>query len=191
MSEHSLLQPVTIAEFRSFYGSLQQQMVAVEQNLDAWIVTGVETILQRLNLSTNADTQARHPFTRLEQNGSTLSATSSVPHITPPQVPSVRLAPAAPPAGTTNTGLSPSVQQAEDPLEVPVGLSIPRIPMKGRKKEHSLEDILDHWENPNPRLGLIRALQDWPDAWFTGKYWKKFLSKRDQRKQIALEFIDE
>ena len=47
------------------------------------------------------------------------------------------------------------------------------------------------WEKPNKALNLYVALKDWKRSWYSsGENRRKFGAKRDQRKRIALEFIE-
>ena len=78
------------------------------------------------------------------------------------------------------------------PPPVP-GLCIPDVPLAHngvRDKSTSLSDIVFQWENKDPKLGLLRALKDWPKEWYTGDNKGRFAAKRYQQSLIALQYIE-
>jgi len=71
--------------------------------------------------------------------------------------------------------------------EFPPGLCIPKrhdVP----KEERWLAYVRD-WEESDPERGLVLALKDWPEKWYTGQKRLHFASLRNTRKLIAEEFI--
>ena len=67
------------------------------------------------------------------------------------------------------------------------------MPLKhdgSRNRRTALADILFHWENADPDLGLMCALRDWPMEWITGENKPHFAVKYFQRSVIVLEYID-
>lgn len=78
--------------------------------------------------------------------------------------------------------------------EIPTaGLVIPDIPARNpdgsrRPKSESWRDIIKHWTEGDPALGLHTPLQDWPPEWTRGKN-RLFAAKYHQRSVIAHEFL--
>ena len=74
------------------------------------------------------------------------------------------------------------------------GLVIPDIPVRNpdgsrRPKSESWRDIVKHWTEGDPSVGLHTPLKDWPANWTRGNNWV-FATKHQQRSLIALEFIE-
>jgi len=76
------------------------------------------------------------------------------------------------------------------------GLCIPNIPVLLKDgvtmtpKSQSWREIVHHWNEGAPRLGLITPLKDWPHKHYNGAN-RRFNQKYLQRKAIAMEFLDE
>ena len=74
------------------------------------------------------------------------------------------------------------------------GLVIPDVPVRGpsgnrRPKSESWRDIIKHWTEGDPALGLHTPLRDWPSNWIRGNN-RVFATKYQQRSLIALEFLE-
>jgi hypothetical protein len=74
------------------------------------------------------------------------------------------------------------------------GLIIPDVPIRGpngsrRPRSESWRDIVKHWVEGDPALGLHTPLRDWPPEWTRGSN-RLFAAKYHQRSLIALEFLD-
>lgn len=82
---------------------------------------------------------------------------------------------------------------SDKPLPTP-GLFIPDVPVRNpdggrRAKSESWRDIVKHWNEGDPALGLHTPLKDWHSDWTRGNN-RLFASKYQQRSVIALEFIN-
>ena len=74
------------------------------------------------------------------------------------------------------------------------GLVIPDVPVRNpngsrRPKSESWRDIIKHWTEGDPSLGLRTPLRDWPPDWTRGSN-RLFAAKYHQRSLVALEFLD-
>lgn len=74
------------------------------------------------------------------------------------------------------------------------GLVIPDIPTRSpngsrRPKSESWRDIIKHWTEGDPTVGLHTPLRDWPPDWTRGNN-RVFATKYQQRSLIAVEFIE-
>ncbi|KAI6095655.1 hypothetical protein EDD16DRAFT_1719009 [Pisolithus croceorrhizus] len=79
---------------------------------------------------------------------------------------------------------------------LPPGLLIPNVPVlhaDGTRtpKSDSWRDIVRHWTEGEPRLGLHIPLRDWPHHYYNGPYGRQFNTKHYQRSVVATEFLDE
>ncbi|KAI6019428.1 hypothetical protein BKA83DRAFT_4495450 [Pisolithus microcarpus] len=82
------------------------------------------------------------------------------------------------------------------PYNIPRGLLIPNVPVlhaDGTRtpKSDSWKDIVRHWTEGEPRLGLVLPLKDWPHHYHNGPLGRQFNTKYYQRSVIASEFLDE
>ncbi|KAI6015802.1 hypothetical protein PISMIDRAFT_9059 [Pisolithus microcarpus 441] len=55
----------------------------------------------------------------------------------------------------------------------------------------SWKDIVHHWTEGEPCLGLVVPLKDWPHHFYNGRHGRQFNTKYYQRSMIATEFLDE
>lgn len=74
------------------------------------------------------------------------------------------------------------------------GLFIPDVPVRNpdgsrRPKSESWRDIVKHWTEGDPALGLHTPLRDWPPEWTQGNN-RLFAAKYHQRSVVALEFLN-
>ncbi|KAI5985968.1 hypothetical protein EDD15DRAFT_2200347 [Pisolithus albus] len=79
---------------------------------------------------------------------------------------------------------------------LPLGLLIPNVPVlhaDGARtpKSDSWRDIVRHWTEGEPRLGLHTPLKDWPHHYYNGRYGRAFNMKHYQQRVVATEFLDE
>ncbi|KAI6111260.1 hypothetical protein F5141DRAFT_1274775 [Pisolithus sp. B1] len=79
---------------------------------------------------------------------------------------------------------------------LPPGLLIPNVPVLRADgtctpKSDSWRDIVRHWTEGEPRLGLHVPLKDWPHHYYNGPYGRQFNTKHYQRSVVATEFLDE
>ncbi|KIK12223.1 hypothetical protein PISMIDRAFT_18893 [Pisolithus microcarpus 441] len=79
---------------------------------------------------------------------------------------------------------------------LPPGLLIPNVPVlhvDGTRtpKSDSWRDIVRHWTEGEPRLGLHIPLKDWPHHYYNGRYGRQFNTKHYQRSVVATEFLNE
>ncbi|KIN97880.1 hypothetical protein M404DRAFT_100511, partial [Pisolithus tinctorius Marx 270] len=77
-----------------------------------------------------------------------------------------------------------------------LGVVIPDVPVlhpdgTQTSKSDSWRDIVRHWTEGEPRLGLHISLKDWPYHYYNGKSGRQFNTKYSQRRVIATEFLDE
>ncbi|KAI6004797.1 hypothetical protein EDD15DRAFT_2191570 [Pisolithus albus] len=82
------------------------------------------------------------------------------------------------------------------PYNIPRGLLIPNVPVlhadrTRTPKSDSWKDIVRHWTEGEPRLGLTLPLKDWPHHYHNGPLGRQFNTKYYQRSVIATEFLDE
>ncbi|KAI6027124.1 hypothetical protein EDC04DRAFT_2605991 [Pisolithus marmoratus] len=82
------------------------------------------------------------------------------------------------------------------PSNFPQGLLIPNVPVLHADglctpKSDSWKDIVCHWTEGEPRLGLDVALKDWPHHYYNGRHGWQFNSKYYQRSVVATEFLNE
>ncbi|KAI5982067.1 hypothetical protein EDC04DRAFT_2616953 [Pisolithus marmoratus] len=82
------------------------------------------------------------------------------------------------------------------PSNFPQGLLIPNVPVlhvDGLRmpKSNSWKDIMHHWMEGEPQLGLDVALKDWPHHYYNGQHGRQFNSKYYQRSVVATEFLNE
>ncbi|KAI5982450.1 hypothetical protein EDC04DRAFT_2616642 [Pisolithus marmoratus] len=80
--------------------------------------------------------------------------------------------------------------------DLPQGLLIPNVPVlhvNGMRtlKADSWRDIVRHWTEGEPRLGLRVPLKDWPHHYYNGPHGHKFNTKYYQRSVVATEFLNE
>ncbi|KAI6001851.1 hypothetical protein EDD15DRAFT_2192597 [Pisolithus albus] len=81
------------------------------------------------------------------------------------------------------------------PYNIPRGLLIPNVPVlhadrTWTPKSDSWKDIMRHWTEGEPRLGLTLPLKDWPHHYHNGPLGQQFNTKYYQRSVIATEFLD-
>ncbi|KAF8452794.1 hypothetical protein L210DRAFT_3468878 [Boletus edulis BED1] len=112
------------------------------------------------------------PISMISNNGQTTPSTSRL---------ATRTA-----GGHRRTSLSRSLPTA--------GVVIPDVPMRNpngsrRPKCESWRDIVKHWTEGDPALGLHTPLRDWPPEW-TRHNNRLFAVKYHQRSLIALEFLN-
>ena len=74
------------------------------------------------------------------------------------------------------------------------GLVIPDVPVRDpngsrRPRSESWRDIVKHWTEGDPALGLHTPLRDWPPEW-TRRDNRLFAVKYHQRSLVALEFLN-
>ncbi|KAI5987257.1 hypothetical protein EDD15DRAFT_2372705 [Pisolithus albus] len=79
---------------------------------------------------------------------------------------------------------------------LPPGLLIPNVPVLHADGAHtpksdSWRDIVHHWTEGEPWLGLHTPLKDWPHHYYNGRYGRAFNTKHYQRRVVATEFLDE
>ncbi|KAI5986464.1 hypothetical protein EDD15DRAFT_2200064 [Pisolithus albus] len=79
---------------------------------------------------------------------------------------------------------------------LPLGLLIPNVPVlhaDGARtpKSDSWRDIVCHWTEGEPQLGLHTPLKDWPHHYYNGRYGRAFNMKHYQQRVVATEFLDE
>ncbi|KIK22932.1 hypothetical protein PISMIDRAFT_101590 [Pisolithus microcarpus 441] len=82
------------------------------------------------------------------------------------------------------------------PYNIPRGLLIPNVPVlhaDGTRtpKSDSWKDIVRHWTEGEPRLGLVLPLKDWPHHYHNGPLGRQFNTKYYQRSVITSEFLNE
>ncbi|KIN93710.1 hypothetical protein M404DRAFT_35818 [Pisolithus tinctorius Marx 270] len=87
--------------------------------------------------------------------------------------------------GPQRTSTCPSV-----PLRIP---NVPVLRVNGTRmpKSDSWRDVVHHWTEGEPRLGLYVLLKDWPHHHHNGKHGRQFNTKHHQRGVIATEFLNE
>ncbi|KAI6042090.1 hypothetical protein EDC04DRAFT_2892415 [Pisolithus marmoratus] len=76
------------------------------------------------------------------------------------------------------------------------GQVIPNVPVSradGTRtpKADSWKDIVRHWTEGEPRLGLLIPLRDWPHQYYNGRRGRHLNTKYYQRSVVATEFLDE
>ena len=67
------------------------------------------------------------------------------------------------------------------PIDLPDGMPVP--------KSQSWKDLVRHWMEGEPRLGLHMPLKDWPREHYNGRN-RCFNEKFAQRRTIATEFLN-
>ncbi|KAI6016548.1 hypothetical protein EDC04DRAFT_2577386 [Pisolithus marmoratus] len=80
--------------------------------------------------------------------------------------------------------------------DLPQGLLILNVPIlhvNGMRtlKADSWRDIVCHWTEGEPQLGLRIPLKDWPHHYYNGPHGRKFNTKYYQRSVVATEFLNE
>ncbi|KAI6152628.1 hypothetical protein BKA82DRAFT_35867 [Pisolithus tinctorius] len=87
--------------------------------------------------------------------------------------------------GLQRTSTCPSV-----PLRIP---NVPVLHVDGTwmPKSDSWRDIVRHWTEGEPQLGLYIPLKDWPHHHCNGKHGQQFNMKHHQRGVIVMEFLNE
>ncbi|KAN0101339.1 hypothetical protein V8E55_001323, partial [Tylopilus felleus] len=68
-----------------------------------------------------------------------------------------------------------------------LGLHIPNVRMA---TSDGWKDMVRHWADGAPELGLETPLKDWPREWLTGANHCNFTMKHHYRSVIAKEFLD-
>ena len=68
-----------------------------------------------------------------------------------------------------------------------LGLYIPNVRMA---TSDGWKDMVRHWADGAPELGLETPLKDWPREWLTGANHCNFTMKHHYRSVIAKEFLD-
>lgn len=104
--------------------------------------------------------------------------------------------PSSAPTLHSRVGPQRSVVISTRKSNLPPGLLIPNVPVlhaDGTRmpKSDSWRDIVRHWTEGEPRLGLRTPLKDWPHHYYNGRYGRPFNMKHYQRSVIATEFLDE
>ncbi|KIN97548.1 hypothetical protein M404DRAFT_160167 [Pisolithus tinctorius Marx 270] len=95
-----------------------------------------------------------------------------------------------------STSLPPHVRPQRTSTHPSVPLRIPNVPVlhvNGTRmpKSDSWRDVVRHWTEGEPRLGLYVPLKDWPHHHRNGKHGRQFNTKHHQRGVIATEFLNE
>jgi hypothetical protein len=93
-----------------------------------------------------------------------------------------------------HTEVSSHASDLHPPSLPTAGLVIPDVPVRGpsgkrRLKSESWRDIIKHWTEGEPALGLHTPLRDWPPSWIQGNN-RVFATKYQQRSLIVLEFLE-
>lgn len=75
------------------------------------------------------------------------------------------------------------------------GLFISDIPMHNpdgsrRLKRELWQDIVKHWMEGNPALGLHTPLRDWPPEWTRGNNCRLFAAKHYQHSLVTPKFLN-
>jgi hypothetical protein len=163
MGEHTLLQPVTVNEFRMFGTTI---MSALKTSTACSQLDMINT--PRLPHATSLPNQIiSTPTSTTEQPKQTSESTSPIP------APNAIYCPAR----TEQTTVS--LANTTIPL---AGVCIPDLP-RSRGGWHI---ALRQWYDIDPKTGY--ALKDWPDAWFKESMRAKTAAKRSQRALIAHEY---
>ncbi|KAF8441343.1 hypothetical protein L210DRAFT_3503443 [Boletus edulis BED1] len=127
------------------------------------------------------------PVTRPQPTATTVARTlPSLPSAVQPHFESVQ--------SSDSSSLSSQPGHAQVRLLPTPGLVIPDIPVRNpdgsrRPKSESWRDIVKHWTEGDPALGLHTPLKDWPPEWTRGSN-RLFAAKHQQRSLIALEFTE-
>ncbi|KAF8126598.1 hypothetical protein EV363DRAFT_1525718 [Boletus edulis] len=113
---------------------------------------------------------------------------------TPPSLPSAAQPHFESVQSSDSSSLSSQPGHAHVRLLPTPGLVIPDIPVRNpdgsrRPKSESWRDIVKHWTEGDPALGLHTPLKDWPPEWTRGSN-RLFAAKHQQRSLIALEFTE-
>ncbi|KAI6011167.1 hypothetical protein EDC04DRAFT_2905608 [Pisolithus marmoratus] len=82
------------------------------------------------------------------------------------------------------------------PSNFPQGLLILNVPVLHvdglhMPKSDSWKDIMHHWMEGEPQLGLCVALKDWPHHYYNGQHGQQFNSKYYQQSVVTTEFLNE
>ncbi|KAF8128271.1 hypothetical protein EV363DRAFT_1297891 [Boletus edulis] len=113
---------------------------------------------------------------------------------TPPSLPSAAQPHFESVQSSDSSSLSSQPGHAHVRLLLTPGLVIPDIPVRNpdgsrQPKSKSWRDIVKHWTEGDPALGLHIPLKDWPPEWTRGSN-RLFAAKHQQRSLIALEFTE-
>ncbi|KAG6381565.1 hypothetical protein JVT61DRAFT_158 [Boletus reticuloceps] len=157
--------------------------------------TVTNTPPHRINPSchTSSDTRARLTIKIPPRVSTCPQPTTATVACMPPSLPS-----AAQPhfESVHSASSSPSAQPGHTHVRLlpTPGLVIPDIPVRDpdgscRPKSESWRDIVKHWTDGDPALGLHTPLKDWPPEWTRGNN-RLFAAKHQQRSLIALEFTE-
>ncbi|KAI6124325.1 hypothetical protein EV401DRAFT_2158047 [Pisolithus croceorrhizus] len=79
---------------------------------------------------------------------------------------------------------------------LPPGLLIPNVPILHADgmctpKSNLWRDVVQHWMEGEPQLGLHIPLRDWPHHYYNGPYGQQFNMKHYQQSIMVMEFLNE
>jgi hypothetical protein len=167
MGDHTLLQPVTVHEFRMFGTTIMSALKTPSESAACSQLHTLPSLLNPLPLTT---TVTDRDSSTLTSNSSTIEQNSTSPS------PAPCLGATYCPAMTEQTAVSLA-------KTIPLtGVCIPNLPWS-RGGWHI---ALRQWYNVDPKTGY--ALKDWPDIWFKESMRAKTAAKRSQRALIAHEY---